>query len=558
MEIFQVSKEESGSGSSRFITALVLCLVLLPASVLVLALYQNSVFYRIGVFGGNAHNVSALRNDSRSASCEPAISPEVQVLNRTSDSKIVEAPAKTVPSDNNVLDRIFSPGIDKKSCLSRYESIQYRRHSPHKASPYLLSKLRAYEDLHKKCGPNSKSYKRSLSGIKSGKMNVSASCKYIIWIPANGLGNRIISIASTFLYAVLTNRVLLLDHGEDMEDLFCEPFPDTSWSLPNSFPLRNHWKNRYAHSFASIRKTRTFLRSNLYLNLDHSNYFLDKKLFYCEKTEAFLRNITWLMMLSDQYFAPYFFLSRTYKEEVSKMFPDKDSVFNLLGSYLFNPTNQAWGLITRFYDAYLAKADQIVGLQVRVFNPKTTPFQTVLDQLLNCTVNEKILPKTGQGKNVQTKNKTSKAILVTSLYNEFYVNLSNMYWTRPTATGEVVGVYQPSHEGFQQFGNNVHNMKAWAEIYLLSLTDVLVTSAWSTFGYVGQALGGLKPWILFKTDNENVPSPSCTRDVSSEPCFHFPPTYDCDAEVKVDAGDVLPYLRHCVDLNWGVKLVPDD
>ncbi|XP_065866580.1 galactoside 2-alpha-L-fucosyltransferase-like [Euphorbia lathyris] len=568
METFQLSKQKSGSGSgsdsdsNRFKTALVFCLLLLPASVLVLALYQNSNFDQIGVFRGNAQNASALRYDSRTNSCEPAISPDVKVLNRTSDSRIVEASdSGVVSSDNILLDRIFSPGLDEKSCLSRYESIQYRRHSPHKPSPYLLSKLRKYEDLHKNCGPNSESYNRSLSGIKSGTRNISASCKYVIWIPANGLGNRIISIASTFLYALLTNRVLLLDHGKDMDDLFCEPFPDTSWRLPNIFPVRNHWKNRYTQSFASIVKTSTVSPSHLYLNLDHSDYLLDKKLFYCGKSEPFLRNVPWIMILSDQYFAPYFFLSRTYKQEVTKMFPDKDCVFNLLSSYLFNPTNQVWGLITRFYDAYLSKADQRVGLQVRVFNPATTPFQTVLNQLLNCTLNENILPETGQRKPEapQLKTKTSKAILVTSLYNEFYVNLSNMYWTGPTATGEVIGVYQPSHEGFQQFGGtNTHNMKAWAEMYLLSLTDVLVTSAWSTFGYVGQGLGGLKPWILFKTDNENVPNPPCTRDLSTEPCFHFPPTYDCDGEGKIDVGDVLPYLRHCVDLNWGVKLVRDD
>ncbi|KAJ9129228.1 hypothetical protein P3X46_001708 [Hevea brasiliensis] len=124
-------------------------------------------------------------------------------------------------------------------------------------------------------------------------------------------------------------------------------------------------------------------------------------------------------------------------------------------------------------------------------------------------------------------------------------------------TGEIIGVFQPSHEEYQQFGNNMHNMKAWAEIYLLSLSDVLVTSAWSTFGYVAQGLGGLKPWILYKTDDKTIPNPPCRRDLSMEPCFHFPPTYDCQAKVKFDAGSLFPYLRHCEDLNWGVKLVTD-
>ncbi|PRQ45003.1 putative Type 1 galactoside alpha-(1,2)-fucosyltransferase [Rosa chinensis] len=37
--------------------------------------------------------------------------------------------------------------------------------------------------------------------------------------------------------------------------------------------------------------------------------------------------------------------------------------------------------------------------------------------------------------------------------------------------------------------------RACSEMYLLSLTDVLITISWSTFGYVAQSLGGLTPWI---------------------------------------------------------------
>lgn len=38
----------------------------------------------------------------------------------------------------------------------------------------------------------------------------------------------------------------------------------------------------------------------------------------------------------------------------------------------------------------------------------------------------------------------------------------------------------------------MHDRKALAEMYLLSMTDILVTtSVWSTFAYVAQGLGGL-------------------------------------------------------------------
>lgn len=100
-------------------------------------------------------------------------------------------------------------------------------------------------------------------------------------------------------------------------------------------------------------------------------------------------------------------------------------------------------------------------------------------------------------------------------------------------------------------------MKAWAEIYLLSLSDVLVTSAGSTFGYAAQGLGGLKPWMLIRPKNKMVPYPPCRLDKSMDPCFHYAPSYECKAKHKTDFFTVAPYVRHCADRQAGVKLFND-
>ena len=97
-------------------------------------------------------------------------------------------------------------------------------------------------------------------------------------------------------------------------------------------------------------------------------------------------------------------------------------------------------------------------------------------------------------------------------------------------------------------------MKAWAEINLLGLADVLVVSAQSTFGYVAQAIAGVKPWILVKPQSATVPEPSCVREVSLEPCFHCPPRYVCKERKIGDLSKVAPYLDHCTDVPSGVKL----
>ena len=121
--------------------------------------------------------------------------------------------------------------------------------------------------------------------------------------------------------------------------------------------------------------------------------------------------------------------------------------------------------------------------------------------------------------------------------------------------GDVVEVFQPSQEQFQHTENRLHNNKAWAEMYLLSLTDVLVTSAGSTFGYVAQGLGDLKPWILYKSDNQTTPNPPFRQAMSMEPCFHAPPFYDCKKKKGIDNGALVPHVRHCEDMSWGLKLV---
>ena len=122
--------------------------------------------------------------------------------------------------------------------------------------------------------------------------------------------------------------------------------------------------------------------------------------------------------------------------------------------------------------------------------------------------------------------------------------------------GEVVAVYQPSYELYQQNEKHDHNKKAWAETYLLSLMDKLVTSGWSTFGYVAQGLGGVKPWLLYRlAGKETSHEPSCERDFSMEPCYHIPPKHDCEGKANSHfISSSFPYMRPCVDYCFGVKL----
>ncbi|KAK1620074.1 hypothetical protein QYE76_025591 [Lolium multiflorum] len=460
---------------------------------------------------------------------------------------------------DKLLGGLLVPGFDEQACLSRYQSALYRQPSPHFPSTYLLERLREHEALQKKCGPHTEFYRKAVEQLKSGQDIKVMDCNYLVWIAYSGLGNRILTIASAFLYSILTNRVLLVDGDKGTADLFCEPFPETSWFLPPDFPTK-HLKNFSAgspESYGNMLKSKALQSSPafLYLHLAHDYSDFDK-LFFCEDNQQYLQTIPWLILKSDNYFVPSLFLIPAYQEELMKLFPQRDTVFHHLGRYLFHPSNVVWGMVTRYYDSYLATADEKLGIQIRVFDTETGPFQHVLDQVLACTLKEHLLPEVNtQEPVVPSRKARSKAVLVTSLNSGYYEKFRNMYWEHPTTNGETISFHQPSHEEHQNSDKKMHNMKAWAEIYLLSLSDVMVTSAWSTFGYVAQGLGGLKPWLLFKPENRTAPDPPCRQVLSMEPCFHAPPFYDCKAKRGVDTGKLVPHVRHCEDMSWGLKLV---
>ncbi|KAM0894585.1 hypothetical protein ACQ4PT_024376 [Festuca glaucescens] len=461
-----------------------------------------------------------------------------------------------------LLGDLIIPGFDEQSCISRYQSTPYRKNLARSPSAHLVKRLREQEALQRRCGPGTEAYRRAAERLDSRRNGTPTTkgddtCKYVVLVPYRGLGNRILAMASAFLYAMLTDRVLLVDSGASIPGLFCEPFPETSWLLPLDFPLRDleSLTGEVPESYRNLVEDSRAVSElpYVFVDLDHACTYHDK-LFYCDDHREFLHRAPWLVMRTDGYFVPALFLNPAYQEELDRLFPRKDAVFYLLGRYLFHPTNRVWGLITRFYDSYLKNSDERLGIQVRVFDGDT-PFKHVLDQILACTSKEHLLPEVVAQEPVRPASARSKAVLMTGLSSWYFENIRGRYWQSATATGEVVSVHQPSHEEHQLTGEATHDMKALAEMYLLSMTDAIVTSGWSTFGYVGHGLGGLTPWIMFKPENLTTPNPPCQRAASMEPCLHGPPFYDCKARQGADTGKLVPHVQHCEDMSWGLKLV---
>ncbi|KAH8522706.1 hypothetical protein H0E87_003378 [Populus deltoides] len=259
--------ERLGFGSNRFPKMVVSFLMAFFLLYMLSMAYRSSTFDLIGEFA-KAHVTGEMAGNVSRAS--------------ESEDKHSSHPERVVV--DKLLGGLLAPGFDEESCISRYQSSLCRRVSPHKPSSYLASKLRKYEELHKRCGPHTESYNRTLKELSSSHINGTTDCNYVVWTPANGLGNRIISMASSFLYAVLTNRVLLVDHGTDMANIFCEPFPNTSWLLPMDFPLSNQFyglQSGNVHGYGQLLKNNNMNISTvsqpppflyLYLSFNYDDY----------------------------------------------------------------------------------------------------------------------------------------------------------------------------------------------------------------------------------------------------------------------------------------------
>lgn len=463
-----------------------------------------------------------------------------------------------------LLGGMLLPGFNEQSCVSRYQSVYYRKNMTRSPTPYLIGRLRQQEALQRRCGPGTEPYMRATERLKSGQENVDTvdGCSYLVLISYRGLGNRILAIASAFLYAMLTDRVLLLDRGASLPDLFCEPFPEATWLLPLDFPLEGFkdlgesvaesYENVTLHNNTGPASQHRFV----YVHLDHAAT-LANRLFYCDDHRQFLHRVQWVVLRTDSYMAPSLFLNPVYQEALDRMFPRKDSVFYVLSRYLLHPMNDVWGMVTRYYDTYLRNADERLGIQIRVFD-EDRPHQHIMDQLLACTSQEHLLPDVVAGAPpAPTAGARTKAVLMTGLSGWYGDRIREMYWQSTSATGELVRVHQPSHEEHQSMFRVKHDMKALAEMYLLSMTDKILTTGWSTFGYVGTALGGLTPTIMIKPEDRIVPNPPCKRAMSMEPCAHGPAYLECKwkhYDKIIDTGNILPHVRACEDMPWGLKL----
>eukprot|EP00271_Cylindrocystis_brebissonii_P018740 TRINITY_DN5442_c0_g1_i3.p1 TRINITY_DN5442_c0_g1~~TRINITY_DN5442_c0_g1_i3.p1 ORF type:complete len:367 (+),score=54.04 TRINITY_DN5442_c0_g1_i3:874-1974(+) len=225
-ESFQQTLHVSGNQVAGFLAGvfavLILLFIILPGARLVGEHEQNA-----------SKDESKLSASGSSSTDEASSKSQLAGRNASSGAAISEKlpdAAWTLHSENHLEEAA------NRDCWSLSEKhLWYPASAEHTApTKTFLEALRKYEKLHQSCvaGISAAQWEEHFMGGLPGYQH----CKYLIWKePKQGVGTRLMSLLSAFLYAMLTNRALLVQTTEDLPSLLCDPFPRSSWWLPPTF-----------------------------------------------------------------------------------------------------------------------------------------------------------------------------------------------------------------------------------------------------------------------------------------------------------------------------------
>lgn len=134
-------------------------------------------------------------------------------------------------------------------CQSREEL--WRRYAQRRTvkdvdkNPQWAAVLDEYAVLHRTC-------MHQVGNVSEAFVSKSSSgCKFLVVdIHEVGLGNKVVLLSSAVLYAILTQRVILVPEYSYIPQIMCEPFLGSSWILDKSFPLPGPgWENTFLGKF---------------------------------------------------------------------------------------------------------------------------------------------------------------------------------------------------------------------------------------------------------------------------------------------------------------------
>ncbi|KAH9569476.1 hypothetical protein CY35_03G135900 [Sphagnum magellanicum] len=492
---------------------------------------------------------------------------------------------------------------EKNPCMSREKlSLRYpaRKYAKDvEANPGWDAVFREYQILHRTC---TRKLVQNVSQYFHTRDSSTPGCKFFVCDARNpsGLGNKILITVSCFLYALLTQRVLLVPSSDipPVTNIMCEPFEGSSWKLdrdtiglPMPSPLWASMQqllsvvdstsmqgSQHDDISSTIHENGAASTTSVIYAADVTdNYyaFHPDNRFFCLTEQIFLRNVTWVNLVGNQYFVPKLFGIPIFRTTLEDLFPDRLVLTHLLRRLML-PGDSVWVQVENVQAMQPEyHADRRLGVQIRYlggqeqFDLMHTSIET---RIKECALQNGMLPhhtESAEAENSQSLLRSSTAqsvnssavprgttVFVASLYDNFEKALVSDYLHNPAANGENVTVVQLSNRHDQGFTVE-EDIQALTEMIFLSFSDDLIVTPRSTFGIVAQGYGALKPWFV----GMEVSDPPCTRGQTVDGCYHIPEkNLFCpfDPELNgVSILEIVPYVKDClpVDRRDGIQLI---
>lgn len=437
--------------------------------------------------------------------------------------------------------------------------------------------LEEYEALHRKCiqsvGGNLNEY--FLTG------NTSTGCQFLIADALDfGLGNRLLTVASASIYAILTHRILLVPTSTRLPDLMCEPFVGSSWRVESEgvfTPADNHpqlWTstNTLLHKIdltqtaggdelRNSSDSEEFV-SNTYASRGEDGAWHPVDRFFCDTEQGYVKSkVTWVYLTGCHYFLPNLFTVPSFRPTLERLFPDHKMALTTVMRSLMLPSDPVWRHVKEADDVHFNQRvhnefSHRIGIQVRYVGGKDQyeKFNEFVNtRIVNCLIENAILQLPLNSSHINdsvTTSSTSEVnnnvaeveddhsrrqstVFIASLYDGLLKHLKSMYNSSTSARFdedddghhhhllESTSVANPVRvvqltHGEEQKSGLDEDQGALAEILLLSFSDDLFVTPSSTFGGIAQVYGGLIPWFI---DYDPSSNNSCFHGQTVDICF---------------------------------------
>ncbi|CAM6055563.1 unnamed protein product [Sphagnum tenellum] len=482
-----------------------------------------------------------------------------------------------------------NPCISREKLPLRYAARKFVKHVEDASPAAWDAVFREYEILHRTCTTKVQDISLYFLEIDT---SIPAGCNYLLCntVLGSGLGNQILITASCLIYAVLTQRVLLLPSTNTLRDILCEPFEGSSWKVnegkigfpvPSAFWLStDQFVSEVDLSVGSQDRANTTVHATD-VTIRHEWRVQPDNRFFCITEQKFLRNVPWVFLQGNQHFLPKLFVIPSFRTTLESLFPSRLVLTHVLRRSIL-PEDSLWQRVEQVREMQPDHAHRRLGVQIRYMDSQFGASPLLEMRAQKCALENGMLPQYGQAATrsdltitsqsnlpiaesnprnakylddsaASAVNGTTTVVFVASLYDTFEKSLSSEYLQQaPENAGEHVTVVQVSSRHEQSYFNREEDEQALVEIILLSFSDDVIVSPQSTFGNVAHAYGALQPWVIagqnvIEGDSQQA---SCVKAQSVDACYHIPERYlSCPHDPELDGSSVLelvPYIADCL------------